>query len=82
MVEIKTQVTCVKLSLWGLIQLWLADLLQDVTKVQELLLIRMEDLLRCIEEWPDVIFFIILVGANISKMDKTGGNINPQTFSA
>jgi len=53
-----------------------------VTKVQELLSIKMEDLLRCIEEWPDVIFLLILVGANISKMDKTGGNINPQTFSA
>ena len=24
----------------------------------------------------------ILVGANISKVDKTGGNLNPQTFSA
>ncbi len=80
--EIKIQVTCAKLWVWELIQLWLVDLLLDANKVLALLSTKTVDLLKCIVEWLDVIFKIYLVGANISKMDKTGGNLNPQTFSA
>jgi hypothetical protein len=79
---IKTQVTCARPSPWEPIQSWLEDLLPDVRKAQVSLSTKTEDLLRCIEEWLDVIFYSNLVGANISKMDKTGGNLNPQTFSA
>jgi hypothetical protein len=46
-------------------------------------LIKMESLLKFIEEWQDVIIFNNAVGANISKQEKSGGeNLNPQTFSS
>ena len=43
----------------------------------------MENLLKFIEEWQDVIIFNNSVGANISKQERAGGeNLNPQTFSS
>ena len=43
----------------------------------------MENLLRSTEEWLDVKYTISIVGANISKQERTGGdNLNPQTFSS
>jgi hypothetical protein len=44
MVEIRTQEICVRLLLWVPVLLWLVDWLLVVSKVQELLLIRMVDL--------------------------------------
>jgi hypothetical protein len=43
----------------------------------------MESLSKYIEEWLDVILIIIIVGANLAKQEKTGGEgLNPQTFSS
>ena len=44
MVVIRTQEICVRLLLWVPVLLWLVDWLLVVSKVQELLLIRMVDL--------------------------------------
>ena len=84
MVAIKTREICVRHLVSEPILLWWEGLLLDVIRVQELLLTRMEGLLRCIEEWLDVqIYHYYLVGANIAKAEKTGAqNLNPQTFSA
>lgn len=57
MEEIKTLGICVKLWEWGQTRLWLGDLWLVVKRVLELLLIKMENLLKYIEEWPDVKIF-------------------------
>lgn len=82
MEETKTQVTCARPSPWEPMPLWLDVWLLVVRKAPVLHLTRTEDSSRCIEEWLDVIFYFISVGANISKMEKSGGEVNPQTFSA
>lgn len=43
----------------------------------------MENSLKSIEAWLDVLIFYNSVGANLSKQEKTGGEgLNPQTFSS
>ena len=43
----------------------------------------MESSSKCTEEWQDVKYNLNIVGANISKQERTGGeSLNPQTFSS
>jgi hypothetical protein len=71
--ETKILEICVKLLQWVLILSWWEDWWLDVKKVQESLSTRMEGLLKCTEEWQDVNYLTNLVGANMSKQEKTGG---------